>query len=86
MIKITLLTKADCAFCDQAKDALERLSVDFPVAVETYVLESDAGLQAAQAAGALFAPVVLLNGTAFSQGRLSERKLRRQLERLVSIA
>jgi glutaredoxin len=85
MIKLTLLTKEDCAFCDQAKEVLERLSIAFPVAIETYDLESDAGRQTAQAAGALFAPVVLVNGAAFSQGRLSERKLRRQLERLVSI-
>jgi glutaredoxin len=86
MIKITLLTKEDCDFCDQAKEVLERLSLDFPLEIETENLESDAGREAAQAAGALFAPVVLLNGAAFSQGRLSERKLRRQLERLHSIA
>lgn len=86
MIKITLLTKDDCAFCDQAKEVLARLSVEFPIAIETGDLESDAGLQAAQAAGALFAPVVLLDGVAFSHGRLSERKLRRQLDRLHSVA
>ena len=44
-------------------------------------LRSDKGKRLAADAGVLFAPGVLVDGSPFCYGRLSERKLRRLLDR-----
>lgn len=79
MTRVTLLTKADCGLCEQAKAVLARVSADTPLEVETVDLASDRGRALAEEAGMAFPPGVLLDGEAFSHGRLSERKLRRTL-------
>lgn len=79
MTEIVLLTKEDCHFCEQAKDVLARLGRDYDLSVRELQLESDEGQTLAARSGALFPPVVFLNGEAFSYGRLSERKLRKAL-------
>lgn len=81
MTTATLLTKPDCAYCDQAKQVLDSVAADYPVAVEHLSLESPEGQVLARDVGAFFAPAVLLDGRLFSYGRLSERKLRRHLDR-----
>ena len=87
MISITLLTKTDCHLCDHAKEVLGRVSADYAVAVEAVDLASREGQQVALEAGFLFPPGVLIDGRPFAQGRLSEGKLRRELDRLaVSVA
>src|SRR5574340_445125 len=80
-IRVTLLTRADCGFCDDAKTILARLASDYPLAVEVVDLRSPLGEELATRGGVLFPPGVFLDGEAFSYGRLSERKLRRVLER-----
>jgi len=77
--RVTLLTKADCGLCEQAKAVLARVAADTPLEVETVDLASDRGRALAEEAGMAFPPGVLLDGEAFSHGRLSERKLRRAL-------
>lgn len=79
--RVTLLTQAACAFCDQAKDALVRLSSQFALDVEEIDGASPDGLALAASAGLAFPPGVFIDGNLFSHGRLSERKLRRHLER-----
>ncbi len=79
MRRVTLLTKADCALCDQAKAVLERLGAEVPLLVETVSLDSEEGRRLAEQCKLLFPPGVLLDGEPFSWGRLSERKLRRAL-------
>lgn len=79
MRKATLLTKSDCALCDQAKGVLQRLSDDGALNVELVDLHSPEGEELAVAAGMAFPPGLLLDGQPFSYGRLSERKLRREL-------
>ena len=78
---VTLLTQADCAFCDQAKDVLVRLADEYPLTLREVDLSSAEGRTLAERADVMFAPGVLVNGEVFSYGRLSERKLRRKLER-----
>ena len=78
-IEVTLLTQADCAMCDHAKQVLARVGADHPLRVTEIGLASDEGRQLAMDAGVLFAPGVLLDGQPFAYGRLSERKLRRAL-------
>lgn len=77
--EITLLTQAECGFCDHAKEVLRRVSADHPLQVCEVDLGSDEGHELALRAGVVFAPGVLLDGQPFSFGRLSERKLRRAL-------
>ena len=82
MIAITLLTQADCALCEHAKAVLARVGADHPLEVTEMSLDSPEGRALAEEAGVAFAPGVLVDGRPFGFGRLSERRLRRTLERL----
>ncbi len=82
MISITLLTKQNCHLCDHAKEVLVRVAAEYPIAVETVDLASREGRRVALEAGFLFPPGLLIGGRPFGQGRLSEGKLRRELDRL----
>jgi len=81
VVQVLLLTQADCATCDQVKAILERLSAKYPLSIASRDLASSEGLALAEEGGILFPPGVFLDGKPFSYGRLSERKLRRELER-----
>jgi len=81
LIEITVLTQPDCAFCEQAAVVLARVSQDHPLVVRHIQLGSEEGRALAQRHGVLFAPGVLLEGQLLSYGRLSERRLRRELAR-----
>lgn len=80
-MEILLLTQEDCAFCDQAKEILDRLSAAYGFAVRTLRLDSAEGQALAERGCVLFAPGVFIDGAPFSYGRLSERRLGRTLER-----
>lgn len=80
-IRITLLTKPQCALCDDAKALLSRLAEDYPLVIEAVPLDSPAGELLALRGGVLFPPGIFLDGEPFSYGRLSERRLRRELDR-----
>lgn len=79
---ITLLTQADCALCGHAKEVLARVGGDHPLVVTEIDLASEQGRALADQARVMFAPGVLVDGRPFGYGRLSERKLRRTLERM----
>ena len=81
MIVVTLLTQADCASCEHAKTVLDRVGADYPLQVETLDLRSPRGTALARDSGGWFAPILLVAGTPFSHGRLSEKQLRRELDR-----
>ena len=81
-VEVVLLTKPDCAFCDDARAMLERLSSEFPLELSLLPLESSEGEGLAIRNGLLFPPGILLDGKPFSHGRPSEGKLRRQLRLL----
>lgn len=83
-MKITLLTKDQCSFCDQAKEIIERLSGEFPITLVVIDLHSSEGQELAERGGILFPPGVFLGSEPFCYGRLSERKLRGELERQLS--
>jgi glutaredoxin len=78
-VQITLLTQASCHWCEHAKDVLRSLGADFPLNVTEVALDSAEGQALARDAGILFAPGVVVDGAAFSYGRLSARRLRREL-------
>ncbi len=80
-IDILLLTQENCGFCEQAKNILERLSREYWITITTLPMDSPEGQELATKGGLLFPPGILLDGEPFSYGRLSERKLRRELDR-----
>ncbi len=80
-ITILLLTQEHCALCEQAKETLERLSREYWLSVSTLDIGSSEGQRLATQGGLLFPPGILIDGEPFSYGRLSERKLRRELDR-----
>ncbi len=79
MIEVTLLTQADCRFCEIADAVLARIAQDHPMTVCHVGLDTDDGRALAARHGVAFAPGVLLDGEMFGYGRLSERRLRRHL-------
>ena len=81
--KATLLTTAHCSLCEQAEGVLRRLQSEGAVEMETVDLASPEGQRLAAVSGMAFPPALLLDGQPFSYGRLSERKLRRELARQV---
>ena len=81
---ITLLTSPACKLCDHAKEVLDRLAEERDLMVETVSIESGRGRQLMLEHKVAFPPGVLIDGHAFSYGRLSERKLRRELARRTS--
>jgi len=78
---VLLLTQNDCGFCAQAKELLARLSGEYGFSVSTLDLNSTGGQALAMRGGVLFPPGIFIDGEPFSYGRLSERKLRREIER-----
>ena len=78
---ILMLTQEHCGFCEQARDILERLSHEYWLSLATLDMGSSEGQRLAAQGGLLFPPGILINGEPFSYGRLSERKLRRELDR-----
>jgi len=79
-MKVILLTQANCAFCEQAKEILVRLSTEYPLSVSTLELNSEEGQELAVRGGILFPPAIFIDDEPFSYGRLSERQLRREFE------
>lgn len=80
-MQVLLLTQEQCGFCEQAKEILGRLKSEYELTLSTLDLGTPEGEALATRHGLLFAPGVLLDGEPFSYGRLSERKLRRAIER-----
>lgn len=78
---VIVLSAPGCSLCEQAKAVLARVGRDYDLEVEECSIESERGGRLAQEHRVLFPPGVLLDGETFSYGRLSERKLRRELQR-----
>jgi hypothetical protein len=81
MTEIVLLTQPACDLCDHAEDILHRLAPEYDLQVRELSFDSSEGRMLANRHLLLFAPGVLVDGAPFSHGRLSERKLRRELSR-----
>ncbi len=84
-LHILLLTQEQCGFCEQARDMLERLSREYGLVLSTLEIHSPQGRDLALRGGLLFPPGILIEGKPFSYGRLSERKLRHELDRLTML-
>ena len=82
MTAITLLTQEDCGYCEHAKQVLATVGADHPITVTEIDITADEGRVLAARAGVVFAPGLLVDGRPFGYGRISERRLRRTLQRL----
>ncbi len=78
-MEVTLVTQENCAFCEQAKEILERLSGEYALSVSTVDLGTPEGQALAERGGVMFPPGIFIGGEPFSYGRPSEKKLRREL-------
>ena len=78
-----ILTQENCGFCEQAQEVLDRLSVEYGFSFSTLDIGLPEGQTLAMRGGVLFPPGIFLDGEPFSYGRPSERKLRREIERLL---
>lgn len=79
MTEVILLTKEDCDVCEQAKGVLARLQPELGLRVREVALDSEEGRSLAAGSGALFPPVLVVDGQPLFYGRLSERRLRKAL-------
>ena len=82
-VEVTLLTQDACGFCADAKQVLDRLAGEFPLAITEVDLRTAVGERLAVEGGIMFPPGIFVDGEPFGYGRPSERKLRRELERRV---
>lgn len=80
-MEVILLTQENCAFCERAKEVLNRLSGEYPISVNELDFGSPEVQTLAESGGVMFPPGIFLDGEPFSYGRPSERKLRRELKR-----
>jgi hypothetical protein len=83
---VVLLTRAGCSLCEEAAGILEHLAESYPLALISLDFDSPAGQELARQCGVLFVPGVVINGTAVREGRLSERELRKEIEKRLGMA
>ena len=81
MVLVTLLTAPDCELCEHAKAVLARVGEDHDLTIEVLSTQTEQGRRLMVEHRVAFPPGILLDGEPFSHGRLSERRLRRELER-----
>jgi hypothetical protein len=79
-MQVLLLTQEHCSLCEQAKTVLDRLAADYPLQVAVLDVASPEGRELATREQLPFPPGVFLDDEPFCYGRLSERKLRRELD------
>lgn len=78
-IELTLVVADRCALCSHAREVLAAIGHDLPLRVAEVNLESDQGQALAERVPLVFPPVLLRDGAVMSYGRLSERRLRKEL-------
>jgi glutaredoxin len=76
MTEVLVLTAEGCHWCADAEAMLARLAQEFDLHVTAQPAETDEGRALVMANGALFPPVLFVNGVFAQYGRPSERKLR----------
>lgn len=83
--EVTLVTAAGCHFCDDAGTTLRTLiDAGAPLRLVTVAADSPQGRELIQRHRPAMNPLVLLDGTYFSAGRLPRRKLDALLSRRAS--
>lgn len=80
-MEVLLLTQHGCTICKDTAELLIRLADEYPLALVSLDLSLPEGQAQAERGGVLFPPAVFLDGEAVGYGRLSEKQLRREIER-----
>ncbi len=80
-VDLTLVVAEECSLCDHAKKVLDSLRNDYSLRVKEVKLESEEGRLLGQLHPLLFPPILLRGDRVLSYGRLSERRLRKELGR-----
>ncbi len=83
MTDVVLVTALGCHFCADARARLAELGAEFPLRVRELDAASQDGLELVERHRPGMWPLVLVDGTPFSSGRLPAKKLRKVLERTV---
>lgn len=78
---ITLVVSPGCHFCADADKALAEIASEYPLSVTRIDLRSPEGMELVQRHGAAMSPLVLLDATFVSAGRLPRGKLRSLLSK-----
>lgn len=80
MHHLTLVTASDCHLCEHAKHVLDRIAFDVPFSLRTVDVESaEAQSLAARGIPLSFLPALVEDGRLLAYGRLSEKRLRKDL-------
>jgi glutaredoxin len=83
-VEVVLLTQPHCAFCDDARQLLDRLAGEYDLTVREVDVASPEGQAVAREQAILFPPGIVVDGEGVAYGRPSERRLRRELDRRAS--
>lgn len=78
---VTVVFSAACHYCDDAMSALAGLGASYPLLVDRVDIRSEPGQVLTREHRPPLSPLVLLDGTFFSFGRLPRRKLAKALDR-----
>jgi hypothetical protein len=76
MPTITLVHAPACHFCADAETELADVAMEFDLRVDLVAADSEPGRALVDEHRPTMFPLVLMDGTFFSQGRLPRRKLR----------
>ena len=79
-VRITVVDSEACHFCEDAHRALAALAASYPLAVDNVDVRSEEGRALMAHHRAPMSPLVLLDDTFFSSGRLPRRKLEKVLK------
>ena len=79
-VRIAVVDSEACHFCEDAHRALAALAANYPLAVGTVNVRSEAGRPLMARHRAAMSPLVLVDGSFFSSGRLPRRKLEKLLK------
>ncbi len=74
--RITVITAPGCHYCRDALDALAEIGATIPLEVTEVDVRTPVGMSLMQQHGAAMSPLVLLDGSFVSAGRLPRGKLR----------
>lgn len=78
--RVTVVESPGCHYCADAYQVLAALALAYPLVVDTIDGRGDTGRSLMARHRAAMSPLVLLDGTFFSHGRLPRRKLTKVLE------
>lgn len=77
---VTVVDSVGCHFCADAQQAIDELAGDYALTVRHVAMASADGMDLMQEHGAGMSPLVLVDGSFISAGRLSRGRLRDALD------